>query len=123
MEKENNTVLKEEDKVGVVQIADDVVAMIASLAATEVEGVSSLAGNITNELISRVGAKKLTKAVRVTVAERNVKVDLALTMEYGYSIPATCHQVQAKVKAAIENMTGLGCSNVNIRIAGVKLKG
>ena len=123
MEKENNTVLKEEDKVGVVQIADDVVAMIASLAATEVEGVSSLAGNITNELISRGGAKKLTKAVRVTVAERNVKVDLALTMEYGYSIPATCHQVQAKVKAAIENMTGLGCSNVNIRIAGVKLKG
>ena len=123
MEKENNTVLKEEDKVGVVQIADDVVAMIASLAATEVEGVSSLAGNITNELISRVGAKKLTKAVRVTVAERNVKVDLALTMEYGYSTPATCHQVQAKVKAAIENMTGLGCSNVNIRIAGVKLKG
>ena len=123
MEKENNTVLKEEDKVGVVQIADDVVAMIASLAATEVEGVSSLAGNITNELISRVGAKKLTKAVRVTVAERNVKVDLALTMEYGYSITATSHQVQAKVKAAIENMTGLGCSNVNIRIAGVKLKG
>ena len=121
-EKENSTVLREAEKVGVVQIADDVVATIASLAATEVEGVSSLVGNITNELISKVGVKKLFKSVRVTVEERNVKVDLALIMEYGYGIPATCHQVQAKVKAAIENMTGLGCSDVNIRIAGVKVR-
>ena len=116
-EKENSTVLREAEKVGVVQIADDVVATIASLAATEVEGVSSLAGNITNELISKVGVKKLFKSVRVTVEERNVKVDLALIMEYRYGIPA-----QAKVKAAIENMTGLGCSDVNIRIAGVKVR-
>lgn len=124
MEKEQgkSTVLKEESKVGVVQIADDVVAMIAAMAATEVEGVSSLAGNITTEVISRVGAKKLSKAVRVTVADRSVKVDLALIMEYGYGIPATCHQVQAKVQAAIENMTGLRCNDVNIRIAGVKVR-
>lgn len=124
MEKEtgSSTLLKEEDKVGVVQIADGVVAMIAALAATEVEGVSCMAGNITNEMISRVGVKKLSKCVRVAVAERKVKVDLALTMEYGYGIPATCHQVQAKVKAAIENMTGLDCSDVNIRIAGVKVR-
>ena len=121
-EKENSTVLREAEKVGVVQIADDVVATIASLAATDAAGVSSLAGNITNELISKVGVKKLFKSVRVTVEERNVKVDLALIMEYGYGIPATCHQVQAKVKAAIENMTGLGCSDVNIRIAGVKVR-
>lgn len=125
MEKEmdnSNVVLKAEENVGVVQIADDVVAMIASLAATEVEGVSAMAGNITNELMGKVGMKKLTKGVRVTVAERNVKVDLAVTMEYGYNIPTTCHQVQAKVKAAIENMTGLNCTNVNIRIAGVRVK-
>lgn len=121
-ETEKSEAMKEKDKVGVVQIADDVVATIASLAATEVEGVSSLAGNITNELISRVGVKKLFKSVRVTVEEREVKVDLALIMEYGYGIPATCHQVQAKVKAAIENMTGLRCSDVNIRIAGVKVR-
>ena len=115
-------VLKDEENVGVVQIADDVVAMIASLATTEVEGVSAMAGNITNELMSRVGVKKLTKGVRVTVLDGAVKVDLAVTMEYGYNIPATCGKVQAKVKAAIENMTGLSCSDVNIRIAGVKVK-
>ena len=122
MEEHNTVVLKDEENVGVVQIADDVVAMIASLATTEVEGVSAMAGNITNELMSRVGVKNLTKGVRVDVLENNVTVDLAVTMEYGYNIPATCQQVQSKVKAAIENMTGLNCTDVNIRIAGIKVK-
>lgn len=113
-------VLKAEENVGVVRIADDVVAMIASLATTEVEGVSAMAGNITNELMSKVGVKKLTKGVRVEVLDNNVTVDLAVTMDYGYNIPATCQQVQAKVKAAVENMTGLSCTDVNIRIAGIR---
>ena len=118
---EHTTVLmKDEENVGVVQIADDVVAMIASLATTEVEGVCAMAGNITNELMSKVGMKKLTKGVRVEVLESNVTVDLAVTMEYGYNIPATCQQVQTKVKTAIENMTGLNCTDVNIRIAGIR---
>ncbi|MBO5337198.1 MAG: Asp23/Gls24 family envelope stress response protein [Lachnospiraceae bacterium] len=118
----NAVVLKDEESVGTVQIADDVVAMIASLAATEIEGVSAMAGNISNELMSKVGVKKLTKGVKVDVLNNNVKVDLAVTMEYGYNIPATCQKVQEKVKSAIENMTGLSCSDVNIRIAGVNMK-
>lgn len=112
-------VLKQEENVGAVQIADDVVAMIASLAAVEVDGVSAMAGNITNELMSKVGMKKLTKGVRVDVLEDNVTVDLTVTMDYGYNIPVTCRLVQNKVKNAIENMTGLTCSDVNIRIAGI----
>lgn len=117
-----NVVLKEDGSIGAVQIADDVVAMIASLAATEVEGVSAMAGNITNELMSKVGMKNLTKGVKVDVLENNVTVDLGVTMEYGYNIPATCQKVQTKVKNAIENMTGLTCSDVNIRIAGINMK-
>lgn len=119
---QNTVVLKADENVGAVQIADDVVAMIASLAATEVNGVSSMAGNITNELMSRVGMKKLTKGVRVSVQDGCVNVDLAVTMDYGYNIPVTCQQVQNKVKSAIENMTGLTCESVNIRIAGVTMK-
>lgn len=119
-EEHSSVVLKDEENVGVVQIADDVVAMIASLATTEVEGVNAMAGNITNELMSKVGVKNLTKGVRVSVSESNVRVDLAVTMDYGYNIPATCQQVQSKVKSAIENMTGLNCTDVNIRIAGIK---
>ena len=92
MEKEidkKNLVLREDESIGTVQIADDVVAMIASLAATEVDGVSAMAGNVTNELMSKVGVKSLTKGVKVEVLDKNVTVDLTVTMEYGYNIPAT----------------------------------
>jgi len=124
MEKEktrNSYVLQEDEKIGTVKIADDVVAMIAALAATEVDGVAAMAGNITNEVLSRVGVKSLNKGARVNVSNKKVKVELAVTMEYGYNIPATCQRVQNKVKSAIENMTGLEVLDVNIRITGINV--
>lgn len=124
MEKElnkNTYVLQEDENIGTVQIADEVVAMIASLAATEVDGVCSMAGNISNELMSKVGVKNLTKGVRVEVVGKNVRVELAVLMEYGYNIPGTSRKVQERVKNAIENMTGLTVTDVNIRIAGVNM--
>ena len=117
----NTYVLQEDENIGTVQIADEVVAIIASLAATEVEGVSSMAGNITNELMSKVGVKGLTKGVKVAVFHHQVSAELAVLMEYGYNIPATSQKVQERVKNAIENMTGLTVTDVNIRIAGVNM--
>lgn len=96
--------------------------MIAGLAASEVEGVSAMVGNITNELMSKVGMTKLTKGVKVEITGREVRADIAVVLEYGYNIPATSQKVQEKVKAAIENMTGLTVSDVNIRIAGVNMQ-
>lgn len=122
MEDRSTYVLQEDENIGAVQIADDVVAMIASLATREVEGVSAMAGNVTGELMSRVGIKNMKKGVRVDILDKNVRVDLAVTVEYGYNIPATCQKVQVKVKSAIENMTGLNVSDVNIRIAGVNMQ-
>ena len=115
-------VLKEDNSMGTVKIADDVVAMMASLAASEVEGVSAMVGNITNELMSKVGMTKLTKGVKVEITGREVRTDIAVVLEYGYNIPATSQKVQEKVKTAIENMTGLTVSDVNIRIAGVNMQ-
>lgn len=106
-------------KVGEVQIADEVVAIIAGLAATEIEGVVAMNGNITNELVGKLGMKNLSKGVKVTFTPDSVSVYLALTLEYGFSIPKTSKLVQERVKLAIENMTGLRVSEVNIRIAGV----
>lgn len=125
MEKEmeqNEVVLKEDDSIGVIRIADDVVAMIASIAATEVEGVSALAGNITGELLGKVGMKKLSRGVKVEIRGGVVRVDLAVTIRFGYNIPEVSQKLQNKVKNAIENMTGLTCGNVNIRFADVTMK-
>lgn len=110
-------VLREE--LGTVKIADDVVAMIAGLAASDVKGVAAMAGNIGNELKSRMGMKNLTRGVRVEVNGKRVKAELALIVEYGYNIPAISQRVQDKVKSTIETMTGLEVSDVDIRIAGV----
>jgi len=112
----------EKDKIGEVQIADEVVAIIAGLAATEAEGVDAMAGNITNELVGKLGMKNLSKGVKVEVTEEHVSVNLSLNLKYGYSIPKVCENVQEKVKNAIENMTGLTVLDVNIKIAGVSLE-
>ena len=106
---------------GEVRIADEVVAIIAGLAATEVDGVDSMAGNITNELVGKLGMKNLSKGVKVDVTEEYVSVDLSLNIKYGYNIPDVSERVQDRVKSAIENMTGLTVLDVNIRIAGVNI--
>ena len=120
-ENRNTHKVYEKDKIGEVQIADEVVAIIAGLAATEVEGVDSMAGNITNELVGKLGMKNLSKGVKVDVLDGIVTVSLVLNLNYGYSIKDTTQRVQEKVKAAIENMTGLEVADVNIRVAGVDM--
>ena len=120
---DNRKVVKiKEDNLGEVHVADEVVAIIAGLAATEVEGVASMAGNITNELVSKLGMKNLSKGVKVEVAEETVSVEVALNISYGYSIPEVSEKVQEKVKSAIETMTGLSVAIVNVRIATVDTK-
>lgn len=109
------------DETGEIKIADEVVAIIAGLAATEVEGVSSMAGNITNEIVSKLGMKNLAKGISVEVIEDEVKVDVAINIDYGYSIPEVSAKVQDKIKTTIESMTGLGVAIVNIRIASVDM--
>ena len=121
-ENQNGYMIPGEEGFGQVQIADEVVAIIAALAATEVEGVASMAGNITNELISRLGMKNLSKGVKVDVLEGVVTVSLALNMKYNYSIMDVSAKVQEKVKSAVENMTGLEVADVNVKVAGVEME-
>ena len=118
-EEKSTYTIKADENLGEVKIADDVVSIIAGLAAMEVDGVSSMAGNATRELISKLGMKSLSKGVKVDVLEGIVTVSLALNLKYGYSIKETTAKMQEKVKAAIENMTGLEVADVNIRVAGV----
>ena len=117
----NTYTIQNDESLGEVKIADEVVAIIAALAATEVEGVSSMAGNITNEVISKLGIKNLSKGVKVDVLEGVVTVSLALNMKYNYNIMDVTARVQGKVKNAVENMTGLEVADVNIKVAGVEM--
>lgn len=121
-EKKDIHVMHEENGLGEVQISDEVVATIAGLAATEVEGVASMAGNLTNELIGKLGIKNLSKGVNVLVTDHSVDVDLALHIKYDYSILKVSKDVQARVKNAIESMTGLEVAMVNINIVNVDME-
>ena len=118
----NTYTIQNDASLGEVKIADEVVAIIAALAATEVDGDASMAGNITNELISRLGMKNLSKGVKVDVLEGVVTVSLALNLKYNYSIMDVSAKVQERVKNAVENMTGLEVADVNIRVAGVEME-
>ncbi len=118
-EEKNTYTIKTEENLGEVKIADEVVAIIAGLAAMEVDGVASMVGNATKELVNKLGRKSLSKGVKVDVLEGIVTVSLAMNMKFGYSIKDVTEKVQEKVKTAIENMTGLEVADVNIRVAGV----
>ena len=106
-EERNAYTIKTDATVGEVKIADEVVA--------------SMAGKATRELISKLGMKSLSKGVKVDVLEGIVTVSLALNLKYGCSIKDITGKVQERVKAAIENMTGLEVADVNIRVAGVEV--
>ena len=116
---ERNTYTIQEEEIGQVQIADEVVAIIAGLAAMEVDGVSSMAGTSPRDLISKLGKKNLSKGVKVDVLDGVVTVSLSLNLRFGKNIMEVSSRVQEKVKAAIENMTGLSVADVNIKVAGV----
>ena len=118
----NTYTIQSDASLGEVKIADEVVAIIAALAATEVEGVASMAGNITNEVIGKLGIKNLSKGVKVDVLEGVVTVSLALNLKYNYNIMDVTGKVQEKVKNAVENMTGLEVADVNIKVAGVEME-
>ena len=106
---------------GEIRVAEDVVSIIAGLAATEVEGVASMSGNITHELVSRLGIKNLQKGIRLTIGDGKVSVNVSLVLDFNYSVPEVSTKVQEKVRFAIETMTGLEVTEVNIQIAGVNI--
>jgi len=107
---------------GGVNISEEVVGIIAGLGAVEVDGVESLAGNLTADTISKAGAGKIAKAVRVVDADPGkISVHMAINMMYGYEIPKVSGMIQEKVKSAVETMTGLEVTSVDIRVATVSV--
>lgn len=107
------------NSLGTIHIADEVVSIIAGLAATEVEGVAGMSGGIAGGIAEILGRKNFSKGVKVEVGEKEAAIDLYIIVKYGVRIPDIALNVQEAVKAAIENMTGLSTVEVNVHVQGV----
>ena len=106
-----------------IKIADDVVAVIAGKAVSEVEGVSGMAGGFAGGITEVLSGKKnLSKGIKVDVDDREAKIDVNIIVEYGVRIPDVAFDIQNRVKKAVEAMTGLKVASVNVHVQGVNTK-
>lgn len=110
------------EDIGSVKISDEVVAIIAGIAAVEVPGVAGMSGGIAGGIAEMLGRKNLSKGVKVEVGEKEAAIDLYLIVEYGARIPDVAWEIQEKVKKSVETMTGLNVIEVNIHVQGVNIE-
>lgn len=115
MEEEQNIL----DDYGSVKISEEVVAIIAGIAATDVPGVAGMSGGIAGGIAEILGRKNLSKGVKVEVGEKEAAIDLYIIVEFGARIPEVAWDIQDKVKNAVQSMTGLNVIEVNIHVQGV----
>jgi uncharacterized alkaline shock family protein YloU len=107
---------------GVIRIADEVVSTVAGLAAIEVEGVASMSGGWGIDLVEKLGKKNLGKGIKVEASGEQTSIDIFIIIEFGYAIPKVAENVQKEVKLAVETMTGLTVSAVNVHVVSVMTK-
>ena len=120
MEKETQVkAVKKDNSLGSIRIADEVVSIIAGLAATEVEGIAGMSGGLVGGIAEMLGRKNFAKGVKVEVGEKEAAVDLYIIVKYGVRIPDVALAAQENVKQAIETMTGLSVVEVNVHVQGV----
>ncbi|MBR2216660.1 MAG: Asp23/Gls24 family envelope stress response protein [Selenomonadaceae bacterium] len=121
MDKQENNVIvpKKDANLGAVRIADEVVSIIAGLAATEIEGIAGMSGGLVGGIAEMLGRRNFAKGVKVEVGEREAAVDLYIIVKYGVRIPDVALAAQENVKQAIETMTGLSVIEVNVHVQGV----
>ena len=107
------------DDIGSVRIADEVISIIAGLAATEVVGVAGMSAGLAGGIAELLGKKNLSKGVKVQIGEKQAVVDLYVILEYGVNIPDVAIKVQEKVKDEIEKMSGMEVVEINIHVEGI----
>ena len=129
MEKEvkNEEVAENNDEIAIstetneIKIANDVVAVIAGVAVSEVPGVAEMAGGFAGGITEVLSGKKnLAKGIKVDVGEKETKIDVNIIVEYGVRIPDVAFEIQNRVKKSVENMTGLKVAEVNVHVQGVR---
>ncbi|MBS4215724.1 MULTISPECIES: Asp23/Gls24 family envelope stress response protein [Neobacillus] len=115
MEHENNGL-------GKIEIAPEVIEVIAGIAASEVEGVAGMRGNFATGVVERLGKKNHGKGVKVELTETGIKIDVYCLMKFGISIPSVAGKIQENIRQALLNMTALEAEEVNIHVVGVQFE-
>ena len=115
------TYVLRDDALGRVRISEEIIPAIAAMAATEVDGVSCVAGNITHEIVNRMGARNLEKGIRSVISGDEVSFDISVNASYGRNIMDAAKEVQERVKTTVESMTGLRVTSVRVRVNTVDL--
>ncbi|MBO4401037.1 MAG: Asp23/Gls24 family envelope stress response protein [Selenomonadaceae bacterium] len=116
---EEKELMRTEKGLGSIKIADEVVSIIAGLAATEIEGIAGMSGGLVGGIAEMLGRKNFSKGVNVEVGEREAAIDLYVIVKYGVRIPDVALAAQENIKRAIETMTGLSVVEVNVHVQGV----
>ncbi|MGI5921982.1 MAG: Asp23/Gls24 family envelope stress response protein [Syntrophomonadaceae bacterium] len=109
-------------ELGAIRIADEVVSTVAGLAAVEVEGVSALSGGWGTDFVEKLGKKNFGKGIKVEAKEDEININIYIVVDFGFPIPQVAEKVQKEVKSAVETMTGLNVTIVNVHIVGVAMK-
>jgi uncharacterized alkaline shock family protein YloU len=112
----------DENGLGKVEIAPEVIEVIASIAASEVEGVSQMRGSFAAGVVEKLGKKNHGKGVKVELAEEGIKVDVYCVMKFGVSIPVVAQKIQDNIRQALLNMTALDATEVNIHVVGIQFE-
>jgi uncharacterized alkaline shock family protein YloU len=123
--KDTNNVLEmnqENNGLGKVEIAPEVIEVIAGIAASEIEGVASMRGNFAAGVVERLGKKNHGKGVKVELVEEGIIIDVYCVMIFGVSIPTVAQKIQDNIRQALLNMTALEVNEVNIHVVGVQFE-
>lgn len=114
--------VSEDQSLGKVEIAPEVIEIITGIAVSEVEGISTMRGSLASDVVERFGKKSHSKGVKVELTEQGVFIDLYVILNYGVSIPKTAQNIQTNVKQTLKNMTALEIQEVNVHVVGIDME-
>lgn len=113
----------ESSTLGSIEIAPEVIEVIAGIAVSEVKGVAEMRGNFASGVAEKLGKKSHGKGVKVDLLEEGIVIEAFVVMDYGISIPEAAEKIQENTRQALENMTSLSVKEVNVHVVGVQMEG
>lgn len=114
--------VSDDDSLGKVEIAPEVIEVIAGIAVSEVTGVANMRGNIATNVSERLGKKRHGKGIKVELTDEGIKIDLYTVLEYGVSVPKVAQQIQDSVRTTLRNMTALEILEINVHVVGIQIE-